>query len=75
MTDEPDWELMYINLLELQAADCKDQEDHYRGRRQDIEKEIRNLKFSREIQSRNGVTPPGNHRDLDRLEPTPEGSP
>ena len=44
-----DWELMYINLLELQAAHYKELEEEFRERRQDLEKELRNLKLARTL--------------------------
>jgi len=53
-----DWELMYVNLLEITATQLRDMEQELRERAQDIEKEIRNLKLNRELSSRQNVTPP-----------------
>jgi len=53
-----DWELRYINLLEITAAQLRDMEQELRERAQDIEKEIRTHKHQRELQSRQNVTPP-----------------
>lgn len=45
-----DWELMYINLLEITAAQLRDMEQELRERAQDIEKEIRELKLAKGTQ-------------------------
>lgn len=68
-----DWELRYINLLEITAAQLRDMEKELRERAQDIEKEIRNHKQRRELQSRQNVTPPGAITVSDPAK-TPEGS-
>jgi len=51
-------ELTAINILETTVNWFKEFEDEVRQYRQDIEKDLRNIKLRRELQSRQNVTPP-----------------
>lgn len=45
-----DYRLRYINLLELQAAQCRDTEQDFRERAQAMEEEIRHEKMLMELE-------------------------